>query len=270
MPIIALGQLDCPRILCLHGGGLNAQAFRLQCRTLSRTLDGQFRLVFANAPYESPADPKALPAYASLAPFRRWLRWKPEQPDPGPEAICAAISLEVEATMAADTTAGASGPWIAVMGFSQGAKVAASMLLMQQLRAEQGVSKSPWAQEPLPNFRFGVFLAGRAPLVALEPDLSDSLALADANELTTGAFAQVTGVYLRGSEHVLRIPTIHVHGLQDPGIEDHRRLLKDYCQPGTAFTLEWDGDHRVPIKAADVAAVAEQILFVAKRTGVVS
>lgn len=263
-PSVALGDLHLPRILCLHGGGVNAEIFRLQCRGLFRVLGSTFRFVFADAPYLSEADRNVLPTYAHVQPFRRWLRWSPEHPDPGPEDICNDIDKVLYDTIARDDADGAAGEWVAVMGFSQGAKLGASLLLRQQLHADK-----LGTHEPGPTFKFGVLLAGRAPLVALDPDLIDSTALADANELTTGMFTQIGGAFLNGTDHVLRIPTLHVHGTKDRGLMDHRRLLNDYCKPGTTRLVEWGGDHSVVVQAADVQLVADQIMALCKITGVV-
>jgi predicted esterase len=262
---VTLGDLHLPRILCLHGGGVNAEAFRLQCRGLFRSLNGTFRFVFPDAPYLSTADPAVMPSYAHLQPFRRWLRWEIEQPNLGPDAICRDIDRVLHKAMVNDDAMGATGDWVAIMGFSQGAKLGASLLLRQQLRTEKLGQDQAGS-----NFKFAILLAGRAPLVALDTHLTNSLALADADELTTGAFAQVTGSFLQGSDHVLRLPTLHVHGMKDPGIANHRRLLADFCKAGTTRLVEWDGDHRIIIQAADVAAVANEILALSKQTGVIS
>jgi hypothetical protein len=69
-------------------------------------------------------------------------------------------------------------------------------------------------------------------------------------------------------EAVLRKPTIHVHGLQDPGMDLHQRLLNDYCERGSARLFEWDGPHRVPIKSQDVEPIMEALYDVAEQTGV--
>ncbi|EED12109.1 conserved hypothetical protein [Talaromyces stipitatus ATCC 10500] len=221
---VSLGNLQLPRILCLHGGGVNAEVFRLQCRALFRSLNGHFRLVFPDAPYLSPADPGVIPTYAHLQPFRRWLRWRIEQPNPGPEAICQDIDKVINVAIANDNALGATGDWVAIMGFSQGAKLAASLLLRQQLRAEKlGQNQTD------SSFKFGVLLA----------------------------------------DHMIRLPSLHVHGRKDPGIADHRRLLTDFCKPGTTRLVEWDGDHRVVIQPADVTAVANEILALSKQTGVI-
>ncbi len=262
---VALGQLHLPRILCLHGGGANAEAFRLQSRGLFRLLGDKFRFVFPDAPYLSPPDPGLMPTYAHLQPFRRWLRWMMDQPDPGPEVICHDIDRVINEAMAQDDALGATGDWVALMGFSQGAKVCASLLLRYQLRADK-LENQPVETK----FKFAILLAGRGPLVNLDMNLTDSIALADANEITTGSFALVTGTFLNGSDHVLHLPTLHVHGRKDPGLLNHRRLLTDYCKPGTTRLVEWDGDHRVVLQAADVTAVADQVLALARQTGLLS
>lgn len=144
--------------------------------------------------------------------------------------------------------------------------MAASLLLAQQKRAE--VLGAEYAGS---RFRFAVLLAGRAPLVSLDPDLVTSSALVNASECKVefDGFPSDDGNGGEGErEHVVRLPTIHVHGLQDPGLRLHRRLLDEYCEKGSTRLVEWDGDHRVPIKTKDVAAVVEQILDVANETGV--
>ena len=69
--------------------------------------------------------------------------------------------------------------------------------------------------------------------------------------------------------HVLGIPTLHVHGLRDPGLEQHQMLMDVYCQDGSTRLAEWDGGHRLPIKPHDVEAVVSKILELAKDTGAI-
>ena len=70
-------------------------------------------------------------------------------------------------------------------------------------------------------------------------------------------------------EHVIGLPTLHVHGLKDPGIERHRKLLELYCKRGTTRLVEWEGDHRLPIKSVDVDLVVAKVMEMAWETGVV-
>ena len=66
-------NLHAPRILCLHGGGVNSSVFRSQCRALIKHLPA-FRLVFADGPWFCEAGPGIVPVYEDCGPFRRWLR----------------------------------------------------------------------------------------------------------------------------------------------------------------------------------------------------
>ncbi|POR36343.1 Esterase LovG, partial [Tolypocladium paradoxum] len=70
-----------PRVLCLHGGGVNAQVFRLQCRALVARLAPALRLVFADAPFASRPHEDIVGVYGDCAPFYRWLRWQPGHPE---------------------------------------------------------------------------------------------------------------------------------------------------------------------------------------------
>ena len=255
--------LHHPRILCLHGGGVNAEVFRLQARALIAKLSPYFRLVFADGPFFCDPGPGIVPVYEDYGPFRRWLRWLPDQQEVDASTAVSEIEYCIENAVEADDLEGADGPWVGLLGFSQGAKVAASMLFRQQVRATKlGV------QAAGSDWRFAVLLAGRAPLVSFEPELVMNKALVDASQISEG-FANIPDDWsLAGGDHILKLPTVHVHGLKDPGLHLHRRLMNQYCDPESTRLVEWDGEHRVPIKKTDVEAVVEKILDLAKETGV--
>lgn len=135
------------------------------------------------------------------------------------------------------------------MGFSQGAKMAASLAYDEQWRAKS-------------TYKFAVLMAGRAPLVSLCEGTRDP-ALATAG----GKWAE-NHVFEGESSHVLRLPTVHVHGLQDQGLELHRDLARRYCDEGTRRVFEWEGNHRVPFKTMDVQPVVDEIVRIARKQGV--
>jgi hypothetical protein len=163
--------------------------------------------------------------------------------------------------MDCDDLRGATDDFVAVLGFSQGAKIAASLMLRQQVRSrELGSYASHTA------FKFAVLLNGCGPLVSLDPQLLMNSALVDAAQI--GSDMPPSMEELRDKEHVLRLPTIHVHGLQDPGLTLHQRLLTDYCDH-SARLVEWEGQHRVPIKTKNVAPLVDEPLRVMKQTTVV-
>lgn len=252
-------DLYLPRILCLHGGGTNSRVFREQCRRLTAELKAEFRLVFAEAPFESSAGSDVLSVYREWGPFKRWLRWRPEQPHIQHEVVVNELDKAVQDAMRHDDALGSTGEWVAVLGFSQGAKVAASLLYRQQLRETQG---NPSFNH---RFLFGILLAGRAPLVSLEPDSTLNGNLLDAAHLST---ADDLSRVAHTGEDVLRTPTLHVHGLRDKGRDLHRQLYEEFCAPDTRTLVEWDGDHRVPLKSKDVALVANHIRLLARKIGV--
>ncbi|KYK56305.1 hypothetical protein DCS_08275 [Drechmeria coniospora] len=246
--------LALPRILCLHGGGVNGTVFRLQCRALVAALSGTFRLVFADAPYDSDAHEAIVGVYGDFGPFYRWLRWRPDHAEVPPAEAADRIVGACRRAMEAD---GGAGEWAGILGFSQGAKIAVSLL---------------WAQErsdrrPLPaRFRFGVVMAGSPPVVALSPsgDEPPPRHVADAAHPSMD-FDDWPGD--GDGEHAIGTPTLHVHGLLDAGLERHRRLMATYCRPGTTRLVEWQGGHRLPIKTVDVEAIKTEMMALASETG---
>jgi len=165
--------------------------------------------------------------------------------------------------MAADDARGATGPWIALLGFSQGARIVASVLLMQQTTPARG-----W-----PVFRFGILLAGRGPPVALDPARGVPRGVVGAAAVGAMMAAAAAGAAMTespprcGPVEVVRIPSIHVHGLLDPGLHFHRRLAAEWFDARAVVCREWAGGHRVPIKTGDVGPLVEEILGMDAVTG---
>ncbi len=157
--------------------------------------------------------------------------------------VCNAIDASLANAIRADDEAGATGEWSGLLGFSQGAKMAASLLLREQHRMELDGLTSQSISRRVPVFRFAVLLAGRGPLVTLDPNFQ-------------AFFGKEEGI----QEPILRLPTVHVHGLQDEGLAMHRNLRNRCCTKERSTLVEWEGDHRVPIKARDVAAVVAALM----------
>lgn len=244
--------LALPRILCLHGGGTNARVFHMQCRAIQHSLKAHFRLVFAEAPFPSLAGPDVLTVYADCGPFKRWVvTAEPNGVERQPRETWTAVQTVLGHVMDYDDALGATGEFVAVLGFSQGAKIAASLLLMQQEKPQfLGRLRRSDA-----GFRFGVCLNGRGPLLPTDPEAS----------WVGERFDHDTN---RANNRLLRIPTIHVHGLQDPGLGYHQVMLEDWCDSASTTLYEWDGNHRLPIKTVDVKPLADHIMRLAKQTGV--
>ncbi|EPE28835.1 alpha/beta-Hydrolase [Glarea lozoyensis ATCC 20868] len=249
--------LSLPRIMCLHGGGTNAKIFRMQCRALIAQLKSEFRFVFAEAPFISEAGPDVMSVYNQMGPFKRWLRWKQEHPDIESERVLRELDECLENTKLQDNELGGTGEWVALLGFSQGAKLCASLLYRQQVRAQK-YGKHVAIQE----YRFGILFAGRGPLLSLDPTLTLSPALPDVSQITD----YTQNVHSQG--HILRIPTIHVHGTCDPGLDFHRQLFEKLCARESRRLIEWNGEHRMPWKSNDVLLVADAIRALAKQENI--
>lgn len=257
--------LHHPRLLCLHGGGTNARIFHMQCRVLALRLKPHFRLVFAEAPFPSTAGPDVLSVYADCGPFKRWV-WtvEPNAVERRPAESWAAIDACLGNAMRRDDEVGATGDWVGVLGFSQGAKTAGSLLVRQRERGEtmDRIRGGPGKGKGKIDFKVGVLMAGRGPLVPLVFDGDDDSASNNNKDNNNNN--------RKDARQIIReIPTIHVHGLQDPGIDFHQVLLEEWCEPGTTTLIEWEGNHRLPIKTGDVLPVVDALVSTARRQGVV-
>lgn len=258
-------NLALPRLLCLHGGGVNAEIFRIQCRTLLPLITPHFRPVWVDAPYLCPPHADVVHVYGDKGPFRRWLRWSTSHPEVDAETLVDEISYNIRRAMEEDDREGGTGEYVGIMGFSQGAKLAASMLVEQQTReAELGKGKGvgTCGIQGI-HWRFGILIAGRAPLVALDPKRQFSRALVSPDGLSEG-FPPSKDIDDQAKVH---LPTFHIHGLEDPGLGLHRKLINDYCKTGTAKLMEWQGGHRIPLKTPDVAKTAYGIFNLAREAG---
>ena len=224
-------------------------------RHFIKSLAGDFRLVFVDGPWPSEMHDDLKPVYTHMGPCYRWANWKPHHPrfddsSPVREIECALVK-------AMDEDKG-DGEWTGILGFSQGAALAFSILLENQLRLQ----RDGWATAFAGVFwRFGVIMAGRAPPFSLSPMTQNSHHYKSLAELPQGREEALSSDPFPDR---LRTPTLHVHGTRDSGLELHRDLLKGFASTAQTMLVEWDGAHRIPIRSADVKRITEAILEVAK------
>ena len=246
-----MDDLRLPRVLCLHGGGTSADILHVQMRAISHRLRHTFRFVYVDGPFLSNPHPAIIPYFGDSGPFYRWLRW--DEHDPRDDKAAQKIRDRIKKAMDQDP---GTGNFVGVLGFSQGGKIAASLL---------------WAQEKVYNgegpFKFAVIMAGRAPVVVLDPESKMAITryTAAPNDMSDYYFELPK---CNEGEHVISTPTLHVHGLQDGGLEKHRNLEKFYHKTGSTRVVEWDGDHRLPIKSDDVEKVVKEWIDMAVEVGV--
>lgn len=143
-----------PSVACFHGGGSNKEIFEIQCAQLEILLKPDFEFVFFNGPFERVAGPGILPTFEDYEPFKNWFKAEDDgsylildgsgYDESGRDGIARVKALMKER----------GGEWVGAMGFSQGSRVVAGLLLDQQRCVEQGRFSDSL------NLKFGVLCNG--------------------------------------------------------------------------------------------------------------
>jgi predicted esterase len=205
-----------PTILCLHGGGTNAAIFNVQSIRIQRALADTFHFIFLEGPVIALPGPGVLPVFDGCEPFLRWAT-----PEAGP------IPKEtVEIIRAAIKERQKKAEVVGVMGFSQGAKLAAGLLMEQQLR-EKGREGEGLGAE----FKFGVLFNSTTPPYA--------------NELL--------------ENELIAVPSLHVVGKTDPWRKSSVGLYEEYFDKMTGKKIELDVGHRLPNLPDDTDKIVAEI-----------
>jgi predicted esterase len=211
-----------PAILCLHGGGTNSTIFDIQTVRLQRVLNPYFEFVFLDGPLYGEPGPGVVPVFEGLEPYRRWLvKGAEEKP-----AVTDTLLRDVIEEQKRKDGRG----FVGVLGFSQGAKIAAGLLLEQQVR--QGKDGVDGRRE---GFKFGVLFNGTT------PPLTANLTYTEKGERVS-------------------IPSLHVVGRDDPWREEGLELYEKHFDQTTARLMEFAVGHRLPVLAEDTAKTTDEIL----------
>lgn len=144
-----------PRLACFHGGGSNKEIFEVQCSQLENLLKSEFEFHFFDGPFIRDAGPGVLPAFEGYEPFHNWFKVADDgtyllsdgsgYDESGRDGIARVKTLMKER----------GGEWVGAIGFSQGTRVVAGLLLDQQRSIEQGKS-----EESGFDLKFGVLCNG--------------------------------------------------------------------------------------------------------------
>lgn len=222
------GKRSKPAILCLHGGGTSAEIFKIQTVRLRKSLEDCFEFIFINAPFEAEAGPGVSPVFDGCDPFYRWIIiGSPDKPKKTDDLLKKTI---------ADQKLKDGRGFVGVLGFSQGAKTAAGLLLEQQLKKRRdGLDTNR------DGFAFGVILCGTTPPLTVEISEAEKMEWID-------------------------IPTVHALGKQDPWRESSRHLYSQHFDPDQATLLEFDVGHRLPVLQEDTTKLAAEIIRMHRET----
>ncbi|CAE8715511.1 unnamed protein product, partial [Polarella glacialis] len=259
---------------CLHGSGLNGAFLRKQLGrmplSLPKTIPG-LEMFFLDGELPAPVAPEAQGAWkVVLSPeeqtvgARQYFEMWPEQADSsshawrvgdvgaGLERCWQAVRAEVDR----------GGPFFAVLGYSQGANVAAALLARQASTNEDlglrcsvnlcGGLFSFWPlHDGLPSWSLP---AGGVPLHSTAGERSVRQVNA-AEEAFSFVAAQHQLLPLRG------VPSLHVIGLADPYLAESRALVECYAAGCDRRIVEHAGGH-LPLPAEKVARqqVSEEVI----------
>ncbi|KAJ1830487.1 Ovarian cancer-associated protein 2 [Coemansia sp. RSA 2703] len=207
------------RILCLHGYTQSGPSFRARTGPLRRGLGKQIEWVYATAPHLAAT---TFDSQATDAPSEPMAWWNMHGGDT--KRVWADVEDSVKALqkVAAD-----EGPFDGVLGFSQGAGMAAVMLALGQ-KQESGI----------PRFKFAVLISGFYPqMQAFEEALGGSRMQVPSLHVLGAADAVVPKT--RGEELAQRAfenAEVHVHegGHYVPANAEWRRVYKEFIERNTA------------------------------------
>jgi pimeloyl-ACP methyl ester carboxylesterase len=280
---------NLPRILCLHGGGSSAAIFRVQTLKLQNALRKHFRFFFVNAPFASSPGPGMLPVFEGAGPYRRWHcdesgisiqeiteRWRAHEKQ--------VVSDYLDNALGEADDHGA--PIVGLLGFSQGTRVVTGHLLDRRRQQSLHHERS--------SLRFAVLICGNYPPLPFtdipnpvekgsksNPPLAPATPTATVSPASSSSSnwgkisADKTGLLDDGfpnmasstdgttsnieSDH-LNIPSVHVHGLQDPWLREGRDLLAKCYDEEHASLIEFQGGHHLPSAQREIDELAKAII----------
>jgi len=229
------------RFLCLPGAYGSADKFQVQLAPIVKELtsDNTASFHFIHGPCET-VPPKGFEDYFGNPPYYRFIEPDDDGDSSEDEDILARIRDFPDCETPEDTmrelmkegvatstksTGGAlqylfdimeeQGPFEGIIGYSEGATVAATLLLHEQIQFhEKGIA---------PMFKYAIFFAGWPPV---DP-ATHSILLSDESETT------------------IEIPTCHIIGSMDPYLHGSLALY-NVCDPDSAYLFDHAKGHTLP------------------------
>ncbi|KAL8747964.1 MAG: hypothetical protein Q9190_000228 [Brigantiaea leucoxantha] len=276
-----------PRLLCLHGAGSSSAIFRIQIRKILQALKDEFRFVFVEAPFKSSPGPGMFPTFEQAGPFYRWhCDSSASSAFDITDSEIAAERRTVRERLTKALLENDGTPFVGIVAFSQGTRVATGFLLDWARQQGQQGSCSPLrlavlfsgTYPPLPVSEDGVCmvedtaaspssgLAGDEFAAASEDDEDDEKGYSSEPEAWSAAASTPSSrssVYESGRSTPfsdrLTIPSVHVHGLQDPWLPEGRDLRLKHYDPTRATAIEFQGGHHIPTAQKDINEIVKAI-----------
>ncbi|KLJ06897.1 hypothetical protein EMPG_17612 [Blastomyces silverae] len=150
--------------------------------------------------------------------------------------------------------------FVGVIGFSMGGRMAAGLLLEQQLRLNAGNADANGDANGNESgvegheFKFGVFICATSPPITKLHDLLD-------HENGDGKGDKI-------ALPQIDIPTLHILGNRDPWVDPGELLATTHFSPAKRTVHRLDMGHHLPAQQKDNMQLVEGILDMAKQVGV--
>ncbi|GLA04570.1 hypothetical protein AnigIFM60653_004625 [Aspergillus niger] len=254
------------RFLCLHGIGSNAEVFKTQLSAIQAALGSQHDFVFVEGDIPSEAGPGRLTSPHSTNEAHLCTGVYGVAEGPYFSFFNLPIASQIyDAFELIDQALEYDGPFDGIMGFSQGASVAASYLLRNQgahlpfkcavffcATAPFNVESTPFRLMDDGTFRDEV--TGEdisAEIAANIPDLLDR------KRFPSYGKCMIRPYPADGSIEIA-LPTVHVYGRND-GYYPQSRSLAEMCQSFDREELEHKRGHSIPLEQGMTSRIVDLI-----------
>ncbi|PYI08360.1 hypothetical protein BO78DRAFT_310716 [Aspergillus sclerotiicarbonarius CBS 121057] len=199
-------------ILCLHGLGTTSHILEVQTAAIRHELDDSHTYDYVEGTIPYPIDPALAPYFPDEE--EGYAFFDPSKP----KTLTTALD-NLEAFIASE------GPFDAILAFSHGAQLAATLL----------VERGRQAQSPVRSIRCAIFLSGGIPYYS---------AGVGANSGVLPPMAKVGGE--EDEEAVLHLPTTHVWGQNETRYPGTSEVLSRLCKQEWRAVFIHAGGHEIP------------------------
>jgi len=241
------------KFLCLHGKGTSAEIFEMQTEGFRNLLPAHFDYEFVEGENEVPPAPGIAKVFPG--PYLSYL------------ADYSVGSIEEQHRFIMDIVT-EEGPFDGVMGFSQGASLAASILIHHQI-------ETPWLPPP---FRVAIFLCATYPHSRNSVDGEDVTDKVPMSELPGRRSSTDSGyssdedsakdsirvLYANSTKARIQIPTAHLYGENDQYLHESLEVV-DLCDQRLSIEYKHKGGHEVPMDAVSNKKIRDIIAMTCER-----
>lgn len=205
--------------LCLHGMGTNNEIFKLHTSAIRRMLGPEHTYDFVEGTIPCPPAPGVGELQSTTT-----AEDSPDNEDTGFYMYLDVTSIDSIQTALEDLAdyVEAAGPFDGVMAFSQGAGLAAGLMIQQ-------AQNSPIDYLLKPVFKCAIFFSGGIP--------------GDPASLKAGKLRLMSA---EQDGQVIQVPTAHIWGSKDDQYPDFGPVLAGLTSKENREVVIWDGGHEVP------------------------